>query len=299
LLEAHYIDVQPAMRCWLLERPLYTPQSPIGEIVRAQALGRVVESRSASWREGDYALVPNFGVQRFSVQRESELSRVDPQLAPLEKFVGALGSSGLTGYFGLLDVGAARPGDVVVVSSAAGAVGSVAAQIGKIIGCTVVGIAGGAQKCSYLTDELRLDAAVDYKAGRLFPALQAACPQGIDVFFDNVGGDQLDAALLLLRPRARVVISGMISQYNTNQPPAGPRYYSMLLARHARMEGFLTYEYREQFPRARNVLAQWLRSGQLKTREHIVDGIESFASALPMLFDGRAFGKLVLRVAGI
>jgi NADPH-dependent curcumin reductase len=254
---------------------------------------------SADWQEGDYVLAPNFGVQRFAVQSESELSRIDPDLAPLEKFVGALGSSGTTGYFGMLDVGRASPGDVVVVSSAAGAVGSVAAQIGKIIGCTVIGVAGGAAKCAYLTEELRLDAAIDYKAGPIFPALQAACPRGIDVFFDNVGGGQLEAVLLLLAHRARVVISGMISQYNSDSPPHGPRYYSMLLARHARMEGFLAMDYRDQYPRARGVLAKWLESGQLKTREHIIDGIDAFSSALPMLFDGRAFGKLMLRVAHV
>lgn len=297
LVAAKYIDVQPAMRGWVVERPLYTPQIPIGGLMRAQALGQVVESQSAIWREGDYVLAPNFGVQEFAVQDEGELARVDPELAPLEKFVGALGSSGMTAYFGLLDVAAARPGEILVVSSAAGAVGSVAAQIGKIIGCRVIGVAGGAEKRAYLTDELRLDAAIDYKAGPFFPALQAACPDGIDIFFDNVGGDQLEAALLLLRHRARVVVSGMISQYNTNRPPAGPRYYSMLLARHGRMEGFLAREYREQYPRARSVMAAWLKSGQLKSREHIVNGIESFPSTLSMLFDGRAFGKLMLRVS--
>jgi NADPH-dependent curcumin reductase CurA len=295
LVEVKYVDVQPAMKGWLAERPAYTPSIPLGGTMRAQGVGRILESRSTKWRAGDFVLGTNLGVQRFSLQREEDLTRIDPELVPLEKYVGALGSSGLTGYFGLLEVAQAKPGDVVLVSSAAGAVGSVAAQIAKIMGCTVIGIAGGPEKSAYLTDVLGLDAAVDYKAGPLIPALQAACPDGIDVYFDNVGGEQLDAAMLLLRPRARVVISGMISQYNAPQA-AGPRFYGMLLVRHARMEGFLVYEYRHEYPRARAVLGQWLRSGQIKTREHIVDGIEAFPTALPMLFDGRSFGKLMLRV---
>jgi NADPH-dependent curcumin reductase CurA len=295
LIEVKYIDVQPAMRGWLSERPAYTPPIPIGGTMRAQGVGRVIESRSKDLREGDCVFGGNLGVQRFSVQRAADVTRVDPQLAPLEQFVGALGSSGMTAYFGLFDVAKVAPGDVVVVSSAAGAVGSVAAQIAKIIGCRVVGIAGGPEKCAYLRDVLGLDAAIDYKAGPLYPALQAACPEGLDVFFDNVGGEQLEAAMLLLRPRARIVISGMISQYNT-AVPAGPRFYGMLLVRHARMEGFLAMDYRDQYPRARSVIAQWIKSGQIKTRETIVDGIEAFPGALPMLFDGRSFGKLVLRV---
>jgi NADPH-dependent curcumin reductase CurA len=227
--------------------------------------------------------------------READLTAIDPELAPLEQYVGALGSSGLTAYFGLFEVARVQPGDVVVVSSAAGAVGSVAAQIAKVLGCRVIGIAGGPEKCAYLRDTLGLDAAVDYKAGTFFPALQAACSEGIDVFFDNVGGEQLDSALMLLRPRARVVISGMISQYNTSVP-TGPRAYGMLLVRHARMEGFLVREYRDQYPKARAALVKWLRSGQIKTRETLLDGVEAFPAALPMLFDGRSFGKLMLRV---
>jgi NADPH-dependent curcumin reductase CurA len=295
LVEVKYIDVQPAMRGWLSERPAYTPPIPIGGTMRAQGVGRVIESSSPDWSVGDCVISGNIGVQRFSLQRTADLTRVDPEQAPLEQFVGALGSSGMTAYFGLLDVGRAVPGDVVVVSSAAGAVGSVAGQIAKIIGCRVVGIAGGPEKCAYLRDVLGLDAAIDYKAGPIFPALQVACPDGIDVYFDNVGGEQLDAAMLLLRSRARVVISGMISQYNSPLP-TGPRFYGMLLVRHARMEGFLALDYREQYPRARSVIAQWIKSGQVKTRETIVDGVEAFPSALPMLFDGRSFGKLMLRV---
>jgi NADPH-dependent curcumin reductase CurA len=294
LVEVHYIDVQPAMRGWLAERPAYTPPIELGATMRAQGVGRVLVSRHAAWREGDYALGGNFGVQRFSVQRGEELTRVDPELAPLQQYVGALGSSGLTGYFGMLEVGQAKPGDVVVVSSAAGAVGSVAGQLGKILGCRVVGIAGGPEKCAYLVDELGLDAAIDYKAREPYRAIQELCPEGIDVYFDNVGGDLLDAAMLHLRPRARVVISGMISQYNNTAPSVGARFYGMLLVRHARMEGFLVRDYAAQFPTARKVLAQWLKEGRIKTREQILPGVESFPAALPMLFDGRSFGKLMI-----
>src|SRR4051812_17974932 len=174
LVEVKFIDVQPAMKGWLAERPAYTPPIPIGGTMSAQGVGRIVESRSTRWREGDYVLGPSLGVQRFSLQREADLTAIDPELAPLEQYVGALGSSGLTAYFGLFEVARVQPGDVVVVSSAAGAVGSVAAQIAKVLGCRVIGIAGGPEKCAYLRDTLGLDAAVDYKAGALFPALQTA-----------------------------------------------------------------------------------------------------------------------------
>jgi len=297
LVEVHYIDVQPAMRGWTVERPAYTRPIELGGTMAAQGVGRVVVSRHPAWREGDHVLGGNFGVQRYSVQRTEDLTRVDPELAPLQQYVGALGSSGLTGYFGMLEVGQARPGDVVVVSSAAGAVGSVAGQIGKILGCRVVGIAGGAEKCAYLVDELGFDAALDYKAREPYRALQELCPDGMDVYFDNVGGDLLDAAMLHLRSRARVVISGMISQYNAAVPAAGARFYGMLLVRNARMEGFLVREYAAQFPRARGVIAQWVKEGRIKTREHVLDGIETFPAAVPMLFDGRSFGKLMIRAA--
>jgi len=294
-VDVHFIDVQPAMRGWLVEQPAYTPPIPLGGTMRAQGVGRVVRSRHPAFLAGDYVLGLNLGVQSRAVVPGSELTPVDAALAPLHEYVGALGSSGLTAYFGLFEVGRVKPGEIVVISSAAGAVGSVAGQIAKQLGCRVVGIAGGPQKCAYLVDELGFDAAVDYKASDLLSALRAQCPDGIDLYFDNVGGVLLDCALLSLRKYARVVISGMISQYNSPTPQ--PLHaHGMLLVRHARMEGFLVRDYLPEFPRARAVITDWLSSGKLRTRSHILEGVSAFPEALPMLFDGRSFGKLMLRV---
>lgn len=294
-VDVHFIDVQPAMRGWLVEQPAYSPPIALGDTMRAQGVGRVVASCDARFRAGDYVLGPNLGVQSRAVVSADELTPVDPELAPLHEYVGALGSSGLTAYFGLFEVGQVKPGDVVLVSSAAGAVGSVAGQIAKQLGCRVVGIAGGSDKCAYLVEQLGFDAAIDYKADNPLAAMQARCPDGVDLYFDNVGGPLLDAALLQLRKHARVVISGMISQYNS-AAPAPLMAYGMLLVRHARMEGFLVRDYLPEFPRARAVIAGWLRSGKIRTRSHILEGVEAFPEALPMLFDGRSFGKLMLRV---
>jgi NADPH-dependent curcumin reductase CurA len=294
-VDVHFIDVQPAMRGWLAEQPAYTPPIPLGGTMRAQGVGRVVTSRDTRFNPGDYVMGPNFGVQSRCVVPADELTLVDPELAPLHEYVGALGSSGLTAFFGLFEVGSVKPGDIVLVSSAAGAVGSVAGQIAKLLGCRVVGIAGGREKCAYLIDELGFDGAVDYKASDALAALRAQCPDGIDLYFDNVGGALLDGALLLLRKYARVVISGMLSQYNETVPY--PLHaHGMLLVRHARMEGFLVRDYLPDFARARAVLAAWLSSGKIRTRSHVLDGVAAFPEALPMLFDGRSLGKLMLRV---
>jgi len=296
LVRVDYIDVQPAMRGWLNESPAYTAAIAEGDVMRAQGVGQVIASRRPDLMVGTH-LHGNLGVQSFSVVREPPLTPLDLSLAPLPLFLSALGSSGMTAYFGLFDVGQIAAGETVVISSAAGAVGSVAGQIARLHGCTVVGIAGGPDKCRYLIEELGFDAAVDYKQGDLYAQLKAACPQGIDVYFDNVGGELLDIALLLLRKRARVVISGMLSQYNATSPGNGPRFYGMLLVRHARMEGFLAFDYAARYPEARAKIAEWLRAGSLRSKELIVEGIDAFPDAFSMLFDGRSFGKLLLRVA--
>jgi NADPH-dependent curcumin reductase CurA len=290
-----YVDVQPAMRGWLAERPAYTAPIAEGEVMRAQGVGQVVESRRADLAVGEH-VHSMLGVQTHAVVGDQPFTRLDLARAPIERYLSALGSSGMTAYFGLFDVGQIREGETVVVSSAAGAVGSVAGQIARLHGCRVVGIAGGPDKCRYLTEELGFDGAVDYKAGDVRAQLSRLCPDGIDVYFDNVGGELLDVAMLQLRKYARVVISGMISQYNATTPAAGPRYYGMLLVRHARMEGFLAMDYVDRYPEAVSKLAQWLRSGQLRSREHIIDGVDAFPDAFDMLFDGRGLGKLLLRV---
>jgi NADPH-dependent curcumin reductase CurA len=223
--------------------------------------------------------------------------KVDPRLAPLPVYLSTLGMPGLTGYFGLLDVGQPKAGDTVVVSGAAGAVGSVVGQVAKIKGARVVGIAGGADKCRYLVEELGFDAAIDYKTENVAAALAVHCPKGIDVFFDNVGGDILDAALTRLARGARVVICGAISQYNNTTPVKGPANYLSLLVQRATMTGIVVSDYYPRAGQAAMEMGGWIAAGKLKTREDIVDGLDKFSQAFDMLFSGANQGKLVLKVA--
>jgi NADPH-dependent curcumin reductase CurA len=239
--------------------------------------------------------VSTFGVQSHVVSDGRGARKVDLQRAPAATYLGALGMTGLTAYFGLFEVGDLRDGETVVVSGAAGAVGSVAGQIAKIKGCRVVGIAGGPEKCALLTDELGFDAAIDYRAGDVTRPLHEHCPDGIDVYFDNVGGEILDAALANLAMHARVVICGAISQYNS--APRGPRNYMMLLVRRARMQGFLVFDYPDKNAQALGELAGWVADGSLKVKEHVVRGtVDDFPETLQMLFRGENVGKLVLEL---
>lgn len=294
LVRVEYIDVQPAMRGWLGPKPAYTAPIAEGEVMRAQGVGEIIASRHPELQKGEH-VHGMLGVQSLAIVRDS-LTRLDLTQAPLPLFLSALGSSGMTAYFGLLDVGRVAARETVVISSAAGAVGSIAGQIARLHGCKVIGIAGGPDKCRYVVEELSFDGAVDYKRGEVHAQLQKLCPEGIDIYFDNVGGELLETALLLLRNRARVVLSGMISQYNATALPAGPRTYGMLLVRHARMEGFLAYDYAPRYPEAREQIATWLNTGLVRSKEHILEGIDSFPEAFAMLFDGRAIGKLLLHI---
>lgn len=295
LVRVDYVDVQPAMRGWLNATPAYTAPLAEGDVMRAQGVGEIIASRNPEYAAGEH-VHGTLGVQSFCVARDG-LTRLDLSLAPLPVFLSALGSSGMTAYFGLLDVARIAARETAVISSAAGAVGSVAGQIAKLHGCKVIGIAGGPDKCRYLTNELGFDGAVDYKQGNTYAQLQKLCPEGIDVYFDNVGGELLDTALLLLRKHARVVLSGMISQYNATELPAGPRFYGMLLVKHARMEGFLAFDYAARYPEARAQISTWLNAGLVRSKEHILEGLASFPEAFSMLFAGNATGKLLLRVA--
>jgi NADPH-dependent curcumin reductase CurA len=224
--------------------------------------------------------------------------KVDISLAPPSTYLGALGMPGMTAYFGLLDVGALKEGETVVVSGAAGAVGTIAGQIAKAKGCRVVGIAGGAEKCALLTDELGFDAAIDYRGDDVKKALREHAPDGIDVYFDNVGGDILDAALTQLAMHARVVVCGAISQYNNTTPVKGPSNYLSLLVRRARMEGFVVFDYAKRYAEAAAEIAGWIGAGKITTKEHVVTGgIDDFPDTLNMLFRGENVGKLCLQVA--
>ncbi|GAA2782668.1 NADP-dependent oxidoreductase [Kitasatospora paracochleata] len=289
-----YISLDPAMRGWLDDRPSYLPPVGLGEVMRAGSVIEVTESDHPGFRPGDH-VVGTFGVQEYVISDGRGTLKVDPSRAPLSTYLGALGMPGMTAYFGLLDVGALKEGETVVVSGAAGAVGSLVGQIAKIKGCRVIGIAGGPDKCAVLTDELGFDAAIDYRAEDVRKALRTHAPDGIDVYFDNVGGEILEAALGRLAMRARVVICGAISQYNNETAVHGPANYLSLLVRRARMEGFVVFDYSARYGEAAREIAGWIAEGRIKVLEHVVKGgVDDFPATLGMLFRGENTGKLVL-----
>jgi len=295
LVKNEYLSLDPAMRGWMNEGKSYIAPVNLGDVMRALGVGKVIESKNPNFAVGDY-VQGALGVQDFFVGEPKGFYKVDPALAPLPRYLSALGMTGMTAYFALLDVGAPKAGDTVVISGAAGAVGSVAGQIAKIKGCRVIGIAGGHEKCQSLIDELGFDGVIDYKNEDVVAGLKRECPKGVDVYFDNVGGDILDAVLSRLAPKARVVICGAISQYNNKEAVKGPANYLSLLVNRARMEGFVVMDYAAQFATAGQEMAGWLASGQLKSKEHIVYGLETFPETLLKLFKGENFGKLVLKV---
>jgi NADPH-dependent curcumin reductase CurA len=264
--------------------------------MRAGAVGRVIASQNPGFAVGDH-VVGMFGMQEYALSDGKGVSKIDPSLAPLPVYLGTLGMPGLTAYFGLLEVGALKAGDTVVVSGAAGAVGMPVGQIAKIKGARVVGIAGGPAKCQYAVKELGFDACIDYKKEDVKDALRQHCPNGINVYFDNVGGEILDAALTQLARGARVVICGAVSQYNSTTGFKGPSNYMSLLVNSARMEGFVVFNYAARYAEALREMAGWRAAGKLKSREDIVPGLETFPETLLKLFSGENFGKLVIKVA--
>jgi NADPH-dependent curcumin reductase CurA len=292
------ISLDPAMRGWLNDVRSYIPPVGIGEVMRAGSIVEVTASNHPGFAVGDHVL-GTFGVQSHVVSDGRGALRVDPDAAPLPTYLGALGMPGMTAYFGLLDVGALKgKGETVLVSGAAGAVGTMVGQIAKVKGARVVGIAGGSEKCAMLVDELGFDAAIDYRGDDLKGALRAATPDRVDVYFDNVGGDILDLALTRLNTKARVVICGAISQYNNTSAVKGPSNYLSLLVSRARMEGFVVFDYARQYGEAAAAIAGWIGEGRITTKEHVVSGgIDDFPDTLQMLFRGENVGKLVLEVA--
>ena len=295
LAEVLYISLDPAMRGWINEGKSYIEPVGVGDVMRAGGVARIIESRHPGFEVGDH-VVGISGTQKYWISDGQGVSKVDPTLAPLQKYLGVLGMPGMTAYFGTLDIGKVKEGETVLVSGAAGAVGALVGQIAKIKGCRVVGIAGGEDKCRYIIDELGFDGAIDYKSESLYPAVHQHCPNGIDVYFDNVGGETLDVALAQLRLHARVVICGAISQYNNTTPVKGPENYLSLLVNRASMEGFIVFDYAAEYEKAAREMSQWMSEGLLKSREHIVEGLETFPETLLMLFDGRNQGKLIIKV---
>lgn len=295
LVQLLYISLDPAMRGWINDVRSYVPPVGIGELMRALGLGVVTASRNPSFAVGDHVAGP-FGVQEYALTDGRGVRKVDPRIAPLPKHLSVLGMTGMTAYFGLLDTGQPKPGETVVVSAAAGAVGAIVGQIAKIKNCRAVGIAGGPDKCRYIVDELGFDAAIDYKSENVRKALRDHCPNGIDVYFDNVGGTILEAALANLARGARIVICGAISQYCNTGPTAGPSNYMSLLTNRASMKGMLVMDYSDRFPQAGAEMAAWMAAGKLKSREDIVEGLATFPETLLKLFKGENFGKLMLKV---
>ena len=303
LVKTSFISLDPAMRGWMNEGRSYIPPIGIGDVFRAGGAGQVVESNSPAFAVGDY-VTGGLNVQQYALRdgataqdpaNPAFLLKVDTRIAPLETYLATLGMPGLTAYFGLLNTGQPREGETVVVSGAAGAVGSVVGQIAKLKGCRVVGLAGDQEKVDYCVNELGFDACINYKTENVRTALRAACPKGIDVYFDNVGGEILDFILEQIRLRARIVICGAISQYNNTTPVKGPSNYLSLLVNRARMEGIVVFDNAANYGTAAREMAGWIREGKLiSPKVQIEHGIENFLPTLLKLFSGQNFGKLVL-----
>ena len=295
LVETIYLSIDPAMRSWMSDGTGYQQSIPLGEAMRGGGIARVLESRSDGFSTGDMVQA-RLGWQSHPTIAGRHLQKLDLTLGTIEDWIGPLGLSAVTAYFGLRDIGGMRPGDRVLVSAAAGGVGQVAVQIARIEGCRVAGIAGGAQKCAYVADELGAHSAIDYKAeANLSGAIGRACPEGVDLYFDNVGGATLDAALEHLRPNARVVLCGRISQTLATEP-YGVRNLNRLASARGRMQGFLVFNYHDRYDEARTWLAARLREGSLRQRLHVLEGLEQAPAGLGMLFRGENNGKLVVRV---
>ena len=297
LVRTLYLSLDPAIRVWMNGIDTYVPGIHVGDVMRAGGLGEVVQSRNAAYTEGDLV----FGMMQWS---EYCIARAGPdgmmtlpRQEPITAFLSVLGVTGLTAYFGMFDVARPKEGETVVVSGAAGAVGSVAGQIGKIIGCRVVGIAGGPEKCAWITDELGFDAWIDYKSEDVAARLRQTCPDGIDVFFDNVGGEILDAVLGQINLHARIALCGAISQYDTAELSPGPRNFLNLIPQRGRVEGFILLDYRDRFVDAILQLGQWVQEGRIRYAEDIVDGLENAPAAFRRLFTGENTGKLIVKVA--
>ena len=302
LVKTLALSLDPAMRGWMNEGKSYIPPVGIGEVMRAGGIGVVVASQNAAFAVGDHVYA-SLGAQEYCLIPADEFKRqglvkIDTKLATPTQWLNVLGMPGMTAYFGLIDVGQPKAGQTLVVSGAAGAVGQTVGQLGKILGLRVVGIAGGPAKCDWVVKELGFDACIDYKAGHLKDSLREACPKGVDIYFDNVGGEILDTVLTRITRGARIVICGAISQYNNTTPVQGPANYLSLLVNRARMEGMVVFDYIDRYPVAIAEMAGYLKAGKMKSKEDVATGgVQAFPETLLKLFKGENFGKLVLQVA--
>jgi len=297
LVQSLYLSVDPYMRGRMNAAKSYAPPVELGGVMVGGVVGQVVESHHPRFAAGEI-VEGYFGWQQYALSDGVGARKVDPSLAPISTALGVLGMPGLTAYFGLLEIGKPQPGETVVVSGAAGAVGSLVGQIAKIQGCHVVGIAGTDEKARYVVEELGFDSAFNYKSARNYRAkLKTLCPQGIDVYFDNVGGAITDAVIPLLNVRARLVICGQISQYNLERPEMGPRWLWALIVKQARAEGFLVFQFADRFEEGIRQMAQWLKEGKLKYRENIIEGLENAPRAFIGMLKGENIGKQLVKVA--
>jgi NADPH-dependent curcumin reductase CurA len=296
LVKQHYVSLDPAMRGWMNDAKSYIAPMEIGSVMRAGAVGEVITAKNhPKFKVGDFVSGMG-GVQQYAVTDGKGYYAVDPKLTPLPTYIGALGMPGMTAYFGILEVGKIKAGDVVVVSGAAGAVGSIVGQIAKIKGCTVIGIAGGPIKCKYIVEELGFDGAIDYKNEDVKERLKEETPKGLDVYFDNVGGEILNLALGRLRFNARVVICGAISQYNNKTATKGPSNYLSLLVNRATMQGMIVFDWASRYGEGAKAMGTWMAQGKLKSKEAVFEGIANFPETFERLFSGEKLGKLVLKV---
>ena len=300
LVKTLYLSLDPAMRGWMNEGKSYIPPVEIGAVMRAGGVGQVIASSNPAFAVGDYVNA-GLDVQEYCLITQENIKRsgmfkIDAALG-LTTWTNVLGMPGMTGYFGLMEVGMPKAGETVVVSGAAGAVGQTVGQISKLKGCRVVGIAGGKPKCDWVVKELGFDACIDYKNSDVRKGLKEHCPNGVDIYFDNVGGEILDMVLAKINRKARIIICGAISQYNNTTPVKGPANYLSLLVNRARMEGIVVFDYADRYHLAVGEMAGYLKAGTMKSREDVVQGIENFPEALLKLFNGENFGKLVLQVA--
>ena len=297
------LSLDPAMRGWMNEGKSYIPPVGIGEVMRAGGVGVVVASKSDKYAVGDYVSA-GFGVQEYITIAKDEMKRnglvkIDLRAGTLTQWLNVLGMPGMTGYFGLMDVGQPKAGETIVISGAAGAVGQTVGQVAKILGLRVVGIAGGPAKCEWVVKELGFDACIDYKAGAgsVRAGLKEHCTAGVDIYFDNVGGEILDDVLARINRKARIIICGAISQYNNTTAVQGPKNYLSLLVNRARMEGIVVFDYADRYHLAVAEMAGYLKDGRMKSKEDVVVGLQTFPETLLKLFNGENFGKLVLEVA--
>lgn len=297
LVRTCYLSVDPYMRARIREGGSYASPVEIGQTMIGGTVGRVIESQHSAYKQND-VVRGYWGWQEFAAVNGRDVEPFDTSIAPMSTSVGILGMPGMTAYFGLLDVGCPRPGDTVFITGAAGAVGSAVGQIAKIAGCRVAGSAGSKEKVDWLIEELGFDAAFNYKDTKRYGAkLREVCPDGIDVFFDNVGGALSDAAFARLNAGARIVVCGQIDQYNATEAATGPRLLFQLIAKRARAEGFLVFQFKDRYPEAARRMAGWIREGRLNYKETIVDGLENATKAFIGLFHGDNIGKMVVRVS--